>query len=127
MPHSPAAPFPALAGHKYLSLASFRRDNRPVYTPLWFAESNGRVCIMTRSDSWKYKRMRNRPRVRLAPCTARGRILGPEAEAQARLLDGDEASAARAALARKYWLLKLPFLWSRKNVFFELTPASPAA
>jgi PPOX class probable F420-dependent enzyme len=127
--HSSAGnPFPTLAGHKYLSLASFRRDGRPVYTPLWFAEGNGRLYIMTRDDSWKYKRVRNNPRVRIAPCTMSGKIVGPEAQAMARILDPNEFSAARAALARKYWLMKLPFLWSRRNVFLELTPVvSPAA
>jgi len=24
-------------------------------------------------------------------------------------------------LAAKYWLMRLPFLWSKKNVFFEIT------
>jgi hypothetical protein len=72
--------------------------------------------------------MRNNPRVRIAPCTMSGKIVGPEAQAMARILDPNEFSAARAALARKYWLMKLPFLWSRRNVFLELTPVvSPAA
>jgi PPOX class probable F420-dependent enzyme len=118
-------PFPALRGRKYLSLASFRRDGQPVYTPLWFAEDDGRVYIMTRDDSWKYKRIRNNPQVRVAPCTVRGRRLGPEAEARARVLDGGDFPLARRAMARKYWLMRLPFLWSRHNVFLELTPAGP--
>jgi uncharacterized protein len=123
MRHEDSSAFPALRGHKYLSLASFRRSGQPVYTPLWFAEEGGRVYIMTRNDSWKYKRISNKPQVRVGPCSMRGRLLGPEADARARVLNGSEFAHARRALARKYWLMRLPFLWSRRNVFLELTPA----
>ncbi len=116
-----SSPFSALRGHKYLSLASFRRNGQPVDTPVWFAEADGRVYIMTRNDSGKYKRIRNNPRVRVAPCTMRGRRLGPEAEARARVLERADFGRARDLLARKYWLMQLPFLWSRHNVFLELT------
>ena len=112
--------FSQLAGKKYLSLASFRKNGEAVRTPLWFAEENGKLYFMTRDDSWKYKRIRNNPRVRVAPCTARGRVTGPEVEARARVLEPAQFPAARRALERKYWLMRLPF-WSKHNVFFEIT------
>ena len=112
--------FSHLAGKKYLSLASFRKNGEAVRTPLWFAEENGKLYFMTRDDSWKYKRIRNNPRVVVAPCTARGRVTGPEVEAKARVLEPAQFPAARWALERKYWLMRLPF-WSRHNVFFEIT------
>lgn len=115
-------PFAALRGHRYLNLASYRRNGQAVWTPLWFAERDGRLYVMTRSDSWKYKRIRNNPTVRVAPSTMRGRIVGPEVPGRARVLPPEDWPAARALLARKYWLMRLP-VWSRKNVFLELTPA----
>lgn len=118
---SPA--FSALAGQKYVSLASFRKNGQAVRTPLWFAEQEGKLYLMTRDDSWKYKRIRNNPRVLVAPCTARGRITGPDVEARARILEPAEFAAAREALQRKYWLIGLSFLWSKRNVFLEVTPA----
>jgi PPOX class probable F420-dependent enzyme len=115
--------FSNLAGKRYLSLTSFRKNGQPVRTPLWFAEENGKLYLMTRDDSWKYKRIRNNPRVLVAPCTARGRVTGPEVEARARVLEPEEFPAARRALERKYWLMRLPF-WSKRNVFLEIIPAA---
>lgn len=115
--------FSALAGQKYLSLASFRKNGQAVRTPLWFAEQGGKLYLMTRNDSWKYKRICNNPRVMVAPCTARGRITGPDVEARARILQPAEFPAARQVLQRKYWLMRLSFLWSTRNIFLEVMPA----
>jgi len=114
-------PFAPLRGHKYLSLITFRRNGTAVPTPVWFAENDGRLYVMTRSDSGKYKRIRNRSQVRVASCTARGRITGPEIPAIARILPDD--AVARRALAGKYWLMRVPWLWSRKNIFLEIRPS----
>jgi PPOX class probable F420-dependent enzyme len=114
--------FAHLALKKYLSLASFRKNGQAVRTPLWFAEQEGRLYFMTRDDTWKYKRIRNNSRVLVAPCTMRGRITGPEVEGRARVLEPWEFPPAKRALERKYWLMRLP-LWSKHNVFFEITVA----
>lgn len=110
-------------GEKYISLATFRRNGQEVRTPVWFAGQAGKLYVMTRSDSGKYKRIRNNPRVRLAPCTARGRVTGAWIQAHARILDREEEGMARQALARKYFLMRFPWLWSRKNIFLEITLA----
>src|SRR5438270_3902438 len=118
-----AGGFAPLQGHKYLSLASFRKNGQAVHTPLWFAENAGKVYVMTRDDSWKYKRIRNNPRVRVAPSTMRGRITGPEIEARARILPREDFPSARQELERKYWLMRVP-LWNKKhNIFMEIVPA----
>ncbi len=109
-----------LRNQKYISVASFRRNGAAVYTPLWFAEQEGKLYVMTRSDSGKYKRIRNNPKVRVAPCTMHGKITGPEFAATARILPPQDWSRAREVLANKYWLLKVRFLWSKKNVFMEI-------
>jgi PPOX class probable F420-dependent enzyme len=112
-----------LRGHKYISLATFRRNGQEVRTPVWFAEQAGKLYVMTRNDSGKYKRIRNNPQVRLAPCSARGKVTGAWCQANARILDREEEGMARQALARKYWLMRFPWLWSRKNIFLEITLA----
>ena len=124
MSSADANPFSALAGHKYISLATYRKNGQPVYTPVWFAERDGKLYVMTRDDSWKYKRIRNNPRVRVAPSTMRGRITGPEIEARARILPREDFPSARGLLERKYWLMRVPFLWNKKhNIFMEIVPA----
>ena len=120
----PASIPPALHNQRYISLSSFRRSGAAVATPLWFAEADGKLYFMTRSDSAKFKRIRNRADVKVAPCTMRGRVTGPEFPAMARVLPEADWPAARGLLARKYWLMKIPFLWSSKNAFFEITFAS---
>lgn len=118
-------PFPAaqLQGQKYVSLATFRRTGQEVRTPVWFAEQAGKLYVMTRNDSGKYKRIRNNSRVRMAPCAARGKVTGAWIEGHARILDRAEEGIARQALARKYFLMRFPWLWSKKNIFLEITLA----
>ena len=115
---APAAP---LQGQKYISLATFRRNRQEVRTPVWFAEQPGQLYVMTRNDSGKFRRIRNQPQVRLAPCTMRGKVTGAWIDGQARILDRAEEGAARQALERKYFLMRFPWLWSRKNIFLEFT------
>ncbi len=118
-------PFPAvrLPGQRYISLATFRRNGQEVRTPVWFAEQAGKLYVMTRNDSGKYQRIRNNPQVRLAPCTTRGKVTGAWIKGQARILDREEHGIARQALARKYFLIRFPWLWSKKNIFLEITLA----
>jgi uncharacterized protein len=115
--------FPAeLKDHKYMSLTTFRKSGIGVRTPIWFAEDGGKIYVMTRSDSGKYKRIRNNPEVRIAPCTIRGRVTGPEFPAHARILPGEEWDGARRAIRAKYWMTRITFLWSKNNIYLEITP-----
>ncbi len=118
-----ASPPARFAGLKYISLATFRRSGQQVLTPVWFSEQCGKIYVMTRSDSGKYKRIRNNPRLRIAPCSARGKVTGPWLDATARILPPAEEQLARQTLARKYFLMRFPWLWSKKNIFLEITPA----
>jgi PPOX class probable F420-dependent enzyme len=103
----------AFTGHNYLSLETFRKTGVGVRTPLWFAEKDGEFLLYTLADSGKVKRIRNNPRVRVAPSNMSGKLLGDWVDAQARFLDGEEARAANQLLNRKY-LLKAFFDWTSK-------------
>src|SRR3989442_6528991 len=111
---------PEIHGQKYTSLGTSKKDGSVVRTPVWFAEENGKLYVMTRSDAGKYKRIRNHPEVRIAPSTMRGKVTGPEFSATARILPPEDWSHARQTLARKYWLMKVSILWSKKHVVLEL-------
>jgi uncharacterized protein len=108
-------------GQKYLSLTTFRKNGTAVPTPVWFAEADGMFYVMTRSDSGKYKRIRNNPDVRIAPCNIRGKITGPEFPARARILPVAEWDSARRAVRAKYWITRITALWSKKNIYLEIT------
>ena len=110
----------AIQGQKYISLTTFRKNGAAVRTPLWFGEGDGKLYVMTRSIFGKYKRIRNNPQVRVAPCTFRGRVTGPESLAIARILPVEEHSRARQTINRKHWLARLPLLWSRTDAYMEI-------
>jgi PPOX class probable F420-dependent enzyme len=106
---------------KYISLKTFRKNGAGIATPVWFGEEDGKLYVMTRSDMGKAKRIRNNPQVRVAPCTIRGRVTGPEFAATARVLPPADQAHARQAINRKYWLARLPLVWARTDTYFELS------
>ncbi len=90
-------PIPAaIHGQKYISLATFRKTGVAVPTPIWFAEEGDKLYFMTNSKLGKVKRIRNNAQVKIAPCTIRGKITGPEFAATARH-SADRKGRARAA------------------------------
>ncbi|MCX5400774.1 PPOX class F420-dependent oxidoreductase [Streptomyces sp. NBC_00102] len=102
------------ARSEYVSLTTYRKDGTPVATPVWAAADDGTLYVWTRSDSWKVKRLRRDPRVRVTVCDVKGRIAegAVGAEGTARLVDGADMATVRKALARKYtwkfWLVDWP-------------------
>lgn len=115
-------------GQRYLSLATFRKTGVAVYTAIWFAEDGGKLCFMTNSKLGKVKRLRNNAPVKIAPCTIRGKITGPEFEGSARILPPEDAARVRLAINAKYWLARVPLLWRNTDMRGDharrLTPAS---
>ena len=111
----------AIRGQKYISLGTFRKNGAKVATPVWFGEDAGKLYVMTRSDMGKTKRIRNNSRVTVAPCSIRGKVTGPEFPAAARILPAEEHAQARQTINRKYWLARIPLVWSRTDTYFEIT------
>jgi PPOX class probable F420-dependent enzyme len=70
----------------YLNLKTFRKTGAGVPTPVWFAEDQGVLYVRTIDGSGKVKRIRNNGSVQVAPCDARGGLLGEWLEGQARLV-----------------------------------------
>jgi len=111
---------PPIHNQKYISLTTFRKTGAGVATPVWFGERDGKLYVMTRSDMGKTKRIRNNPQVKVAPCTIRGKVTGPEFAATARILPPDEHAGARQTLNRKYWMARIPLIWVRTDTYIEL-------
>lgn len=62
---------------RYISLLSFKRDGGSVATPVWVAPLDGKLVVFSAGDSFKVKRVGRNPKVRVARCDVRGKILGP--------------------------------------------------
>jgi uncharacterized protein len=122
-----------LQNHKYITLATFRKNGQEVRTPVWFAEEPPqgvpeKLYVYSTADSGKAKRIRNNGHVRVAPCDMRGKLLGEWIEARAEVVTGQEAQNGMHLLNKKYfpWRQLLAFfaLFSRqKRVVFVVRPA----
>jgi PPOX class probable F420-dependent enzyme len=98
-------------GHcKRTLLVTYRRDGRPVPTPVWAAPApadgaggaGGVLYVRSERGSGKVKRVRRDARMLIAPCTAQGKPLGAPLEARARVLGAEEEPLAEWALAIRY-------------------------
>ena len=87
-------------------LTTFKRDGTPVGTPVHIAVAGGKAYFRTPHKTWKVKRLRNNPRVEIAPSTFRGKATGAAVTGTARLLTGEEDRAARKAIGAKYRVLQ---------------------
>ncbi len=101
-----------LAGERYLSLATFRRNGKAVKSPLWFAERDGSYFAFSESKAGKVKRLRNSSRSQVAACDMKGRVRGEWMDAETMIIhDPQLQKDAYAALRTKYgfqmWLTDL--------------------
>jgi PPOX class probable F420-dependent enzyme len=120
-----------LARRRHSLVVTFRRDGTPVATPVWAAVADGRVYARTERGSGKVKRLLHDSRALVAPCTARGRQLGPPLPMRGRVLAAREEDIAEGALANRYGLLRALFertmdLIRVEMCYLELTPDDAA-
>ena len=95
--------FEALGDGGYCLLVTFKRDGTPVPTPVMFGRGDdGKVYIRCEPTSWKAKRARRDPHVRLVRCNARGKPKSPTLEGRARILPPEEEERARRILWDSY-------------------------
>ena len=87
----------------YVALETFRQNGEGVITPVWVAGENGNLYVWTDQESWKVKRIRKDHRVRLCESDSRGNPKSEWVEAQASILDSEEAlQRTRSLFKSKY-------------------------
>jgi uncharacterized protein len=119
--------FAALIGEEFALLVTFRRWGEPVPTPVWFGLHDGRLYVESLADAGKIKRLGHDRRVRVAPCTVRGKPKGSFADGVGRILGAGEEKNAESALDRRYGLrrrlyVRLGARLGVGSVYLELTP-----
>ncbi len=127
--------FVGFAGQKYLSLETFKKSGDGVKTPVWFAaepstnidSKAAKLYVYTIGVSGKVKRIRNNPRVNVAPCDMRGGLKGGWVSARAEIVTGAEAKHGMKLLNKKYlpWKQLLDFFASfrkRERIVFVIRP-----
>lgn len=125
-----ATTFADVIKSQYVSLTTFTKDGRPKPTPIWVAPEGDRALVITGKDSWKVKRIRNTPRVTVAPCDRRGKVTGEAVDAVATVLDDAHIETVYSAIGKRYGLLGQVFNFfsklrggAKKNVGLELRAA----
>ena len=63
-----------LADERFVALTTFKRNGEGVSTPMWIGRDGADLFVWTPADSWKVKRVRNNPRVLLAPSNRFGKV-----------------------------------------------------
>ena len=114
-----------LEGHKYCVLVSYRKNGQPMPSPLWFGVADGKLYFNTSATGYKVKRIANNPEVRVAPCTTRGKPLGPPFVGRARVVPETEEPAAERALQSNYGVGRRMYSAlgsSVDTVYVEVTP-----
>jgi hypothetical protein len=111
---------------KTILLTTYKRDGSPVETPVSIAFDGDHAYFRTYDKAWKTKRLRNNPKVEVAPATLGGKATGPGIRGHARLLDGADAKRAAKALAGRHRVLQgilVPFghrLMRYRTIHYEL-------
>jgi PPOX class probable F420-dependent enzyme len=109
-------------------LETRRRDGSWVGTPVNMVAKGDRAYFATPSTAAKVKRLRNFSEIRVAPSTLRGRPTGTAVAGRARLLEGEEATAAAGELMRRHpvvhrWIVPFELRLKRaRNIYYEVRP-----
>jgi PPOX class probable F420-dependent enzyme len=101
--------FEDLAGSRYVSLETYKKDGTAVQTPVWVARNGADLVVFSNGDSYKVKRLRRNPKLRIAKCGVRGGLKGPWHEAMGRVVEdeGQKQSAIEAIRSKYGWQMTL--------------------
>ena len=114
---------------KYVNLETFRKNGQGVKTPIWQTMEGDTMYMWTPANSWKVKRIRNNPKVRVCESTANGTPKSDWIEAQAQISDDPEIQQKMARrMTAKYGLSYHFFrliskLWRTEYIVLILNPA----
>lgn len=93
-----------IKSQKYISLESYRKNNQPVRTPVWFVIENDSIIIVTREQTGKVKRIRNNQQVKIATCSMKGKIIGEWIPGVVSILTDEQTTEAVKLRDKKYGL-----------------------
>ena len=86
----------------YLNLETYRKNNQPVVTPVWFILNDNDIFVVTKEKTGKVKRLKNNNVVRVAPCNYRGHPKGKWVTGTAHFIDSQEKSDILKMRDKKY-------------------------
>jgi uncharacterized protein len=115
-----------LRGRRHCVVVTYRKSGEPVPSPVWFGVGDGKLYFHTGETFAKTRRIRRNPEVRVAPCSFRGRPLGPPFAGRARVVSSSEEAEAERHIQANYGLIRrLYYRLSGQEdvgVYIEVTP-----
>jgi PPOX class probable F420-dependent enzyme len=90
------------SGRRYINLESYKKDGKPVLTPVQSIEENGLIYFRTDPKTWKVKRIRKNPHVRIVTSERNGKPTGTWVDGRAKVLEGNESDRAMALFRKEY-------------------------
>ena len=94
-----------LESKKCISLETYRKNNEPVKTPVWFVIKNELIYVVTRDQTGKAKRLRNNQQVKIATCNFKGKVSGEWISGTAKILTEEQTRDAVKWREKKYGLM----------------------
>ncbi len=94
-----------IGSEKCISLETYRKNNQPVQTPVWFVIKDDLIYVVTRDRTGKIKRLRNNQQVKIAPCNFKGKIKGQWISGAAKILTDEQTKDAVKWREKKYGLM----------------------
>jgi len=91
-----------LESEKCISLETYRKNNQPVRTPVWFVIKDGLIYVVTRDQTGKAKRLRNNLQVKIATCNFKGKVKGQWISGTAKILSEEETKEVVKWRNKKY-------------------------
>jgi PPOX class probable F420-dependent enzyme len=96
-----------LGEQRFVSLTTFKRNGEGVSAPMWIGRDGDDLFVWTPADSWKVKRVRNNPRILVAPSGRFGKVRAgvPAVEGTAEVVtDPAPVQRLQGEIRRKYGL-----------------------
>jgi|SRR5450432_280259 len=111
---------PEMDQHRVAWLTTEDGKGWTTLTRIRFATDGGKIYTSLGRESLGFGQVLGRPEVRVSLGKGNRRVRGPEIAGVASVLPEGEISWARHLMARKYWWLRVPWLWSRESVLVEI-------
>ncbi len=91
-----------LESEKCISLETYRKNNLPVRTAVWFVIKDDLIYVVTRDQTGKVKRLRNNQQVKIATCNFKGKVKGQWISGTAKILAEEEIKGIVKLRNKKY-------------------------
>jgi uncharacterized protein len=90
------------SGRRYINLESYKRTGQPKQTPVQSIEDNGVVYLRTDPRTWKVKRIKRNPHVRIVSSDRNGKPTGTWVDGVAHIVQGEETGRIMDLFRKEY-------------------------